>query len=133
MQAGGPSGVGDSERRPWGSWHVLDEGPGYKVKRLEVSPGHRLSYQTHAHRAEHWTVVAGTATCLLDGETVEVATGGSVVVEIGTPHRIANLHDDELVVIEVQRGDYTGEDDIVRLDDDYGRNADPGRAGSAAT
>ena len=107
--------------RPWGSWHVLDAGPGYKVKRIEVRPGHRLSYQTHEHRAEHWAVVQGTATCTLDGDTVEVPTGGSCDVPIGMPHRIANLHDLELVVIEVQRGDYTGEDDIVRLDDDYGR------------
>jgi mannose-6-phosphate isomerase-like protein (cupin superfamily) len=118
----------ESEQRPWGSWHVLDEGPGYKVKRIEVRAGQRLSYQTHLRRAEHWTVVRGTATCTLDGETVEVKTGGSVDVDVGVPHRIANLHDDDLVVIEVQRGDYTGEDDIVRLDDDYGREG-----GSPAT
>ncbi|HEX3932695.1 MAG TPA: phosphomannose isomerase type II C-terminal cupin domain [Nocardioides sp.] len=111
----------ESDERPWGSWHVLDEGPGYKVKRIEVRPGARLSYQTHQHRAEHWTVVRGTATCTLDGETIEVKTGGDVEVPIGTPHRIANLHDDDLMLIEVQVGDYTGEDDIVRLDDDYGR------------
>jgi mannose-6-phosphate isomerase-like protein (cupin superfamily) len=113
----------ESEQRPWGAWHVLDEGPGYKVKRIEVRPGQRLSYQTHQRRAEHWTVVRGTATCTLDGETFEVGPGGSADVAIGTAHRIANLHDDELVIIEVQRGDYTGEDDIVRLDDDYGRDA----------
>jgi mannose-6-phosphate isomerase len=110
-----------SAERPWGSWHVLDEGPGYKVKRIEVRPGERLSYQTHDHRAEHWTVVRGTATCVLDGDTFEVKTGSSVDVSLGTPHRIANLHDEDLVLIEVQRGDYLGEDDIVRLDDDYGR------------
>jgi|SRR5829696_5787619 mannose-6-phosphate isomerase len=114
----------ESQQRPWGGWQVLDQGPGYKVKRIEVRPGERLSYQTHEHRAEHWAVVQGTATCTLDGETVEVKTGGSLDVGIGTPHRIANLHDEELVVIEVQRGAYTGEDDIVRLDDDYGRERD---------
>jgi mannose-6-phosphate isomerase-like protein (cupin superfamily) len=113
----------ESDQRPWGSWHVLDEGPGYKVKRIEVRPGARLSYQTHAHRAEHWTVVRGTATCVLDGETVVVETGGSLEVGLGVAHRIANADDDDLVVIEVQRGDYTGEDDIVRLADDYGREA----------
>jgi mannose-6-phosphate isomerase len=113
----------ESEQRPWGSWHVLDEGRGYKVKRIEVRPGERLSYQTHARRSEHWTVVQGTATCTLDGETFEVEVGGSADVAIGTAHRIANLHDEDLVLIEVQRGDYTGEDDIVRLDDDYGRDA----------
>jgi mannose-6-phosphate isomerase len=111
----------ESEQRPWGAWHVLDQGPGYKVKRIEVRPGERLSYQTHEHRSEHWAIVQGTATCTLDGETFEVASGGSLDVGIGTQHRLANLHDKELVVIEVQRGHYTGEDDIVRLDDDYGR------------
>jgi mannose-6-phosphate isomerase len=114
----------ESEQRPWGAWHVLDQGPGYKVKRIEVRPGERLSYQTHEHRTEHWAVVQGTATCTLDGDTFEVKSGGSVDVGIGTQHRLANHHDDELIVIEVQRGDYTGEDDIVRLDDDYGREAD---------
>jgi mannose-6-phosphate isomerase-like protein (cupin superfamily) len=118
----------ESEQRPWGAWHVLDQGAGYKVKRIEVRPGHRLSYQFHEQRSEHWTVVRGTATCTLDGETVELKTGGSVEVGVGTPHRIANLHAEDLVMIEVQRGDYTGEDDIVRLDDDYGRDA-----GSVAT
>ncbi len=113
----------ESDQRPWGAWHVLDRGPGYQVKRIEVRPGQRLSYQTHQHRAEHWSVVRGTATCTLDGETFEVKTGGSVDVPVGMPHRIANDHDEDLVVIEVQHGDYTGEDDIVRLDDDYGREA----------
>jgi mannose-6-phosphate isomerase len=111
-----------SAERPWGSWQVLGGGPGYQVKRIEVRPGERLSYQTHEHRAEHWTVVRGIATCVLDGDTVEVKTGGSVDVPLGTPHRIANLHDEDLVLIEVQRGDYLGEDDIVRLADDYGRD-----------
>ena len=111
----------ESEERPWGSWHVLDEGRGYKVKRIEVRPGARLSYQTHEHRAEHWTVVRGTATCLVDGQTVEVPAGGSLDIGVGAAHRISNAHDDELVLIEVQRGSYLGEDDIVRLEDDYGR------------
>jgi mannose-6-phosphate isomerase len=113
----------DSDERPWGAWYVLDEGRGYKVKRIEVRPGGRLSYQTHAHRAEHWTVVAGTATCEVDGTTVEVAVGGSLDIPLGAAHRIANLRDEDLVVIEVQSGDYLGEDDIVRLEDDYGRDA----------
>jgi mannose-6-phosphate isomerase-like protein (cupin superfamily) len=113
----------ESDERPWGSWHVLDRGPGYQVKRIEVRPGQRLSYQTHERRAEHWSIARGTATCTLDGETFEVTVGGSVDVPVGMPHRIANLHSEDLVVIEVQRGDYLGEDDIVRLDDDYGREA----------
>jgi mannose-6-phosphate isomerase len=103
----------ESDQRPWGAWYALDRGDGYQVKRIVVNPGQRLSYQTHRRRAEHWVVV--------DGETVEVKAGGCVDIGVGTPHRIANLHDDELVIIEVQRGDYLGEDDISRLDDDYGR------------
>jgi len=111
----------ESDQRPWGAWYALDRGDGYQVKRIVVNPGQRLSYQTHRQRAEHWVVVAGTATCTVDGETVEVKAGGCVDIGVGTPHRIANLHDDQLVIIEVQRGDYLGEDDISRLDDDYGR------------
>jgi len=110
-----------SDVRPWGSWHILDEGPGFKVKRIEVSPHHRLSLQTHARRSEHWIVARGTATCVLDSDTVEVRAGGFLDIPVGTPHRIANLQDDDLVLIEVQRGDYLEEDDIVRLADDYGR------------
>lgn len=110
-----------SEERPWGSWHVLDEGAGYKVKRIHVNPGQRLSYQTHEHRSEHWVVIFGTATCVLDGVTYERGPGESIDVATGAAHRIINAHDDELVIIEVQRGPYTGEDDICRLEDDYGR------------
>lgn len=114
--------IGDSEQRPWGSWHVLDEGDGFKVKRIVVDPGHRLSYQTHARRAEHWMVVSGKATCLIDGETTRLGAGEYCDVAVGQPHRIQNDADEVLVIIEVQRGAYTGEDDIVRLDDDYSRS-----------
>jgi mannose-6-phosphate isomerase-like protein (cupin superfamily) len=113
--------VTTSENRPWGSWHVLDEGDGFKVKRIVVTPGSRLSLQKHEHRAEHWVVVAGTATCTVDDETLVVGPGETVEVEVGQAHRIANQGDETLVIIEVQRGSYTGEDDIVRLQDDYGR------------
>lgn len=112
-----------SDHRPWGSWHILDEGPGFKVKRIEVHPQARLSYQTHEHRAEQWTVVSGTATCVVDGEPVVARPGESVSIEVGQAHRITNQHDTLLVLIEVQTGAYTGEDDIVRLEDDYGRVA----------
>ena len=112
-----------SENRPWGSWHVIDDGVGYKVKRIHVHPGGRLSYQFHDQRSEHWVVLRGTATCTLDG-TVSVADAGHTIdVPVGTRHRLANEHAEELVVIEVQRGAYTGEDDIVRLEDDYGRQS----------
>ncbi len=113
--------IGESEERPWGSWHVLDEGDGFKVKRIVVQPQQRLSYQTHAHRAEHWFVVTGTATCLIDGETILLGPGESCEVAVGQPHRIQNADDQVLTIIEVQRGAYTGEDDIVRLEDDYER------------
>jgi mannose-6-phosphate isomerase len=107
--------------RPWGSWRVLDEGPGYKVKRIEVNPGQRLSYQTHAQRCEHWLVVAGVATCVIDGSVVVARPGEHVDVATGSAHRICNDGDELLVIIETQRGTYTGEDDIVRLEDDYRR------------
>jgi mannose-6-phosphate isomerase len=113
--------IGDWEQRPWGTWHVLDEGEGYKVKRIEVMPRQRLSYQTHAHRSEHWVVVTGTATCTLDGTTVVLGPGEHLDVAVGQAHRIANDEDQVLVIIEVQRGSYTGEDDIVRIEDDYQR------------
>jgi mannose-6-phosphate isomerase len=113
-----------SENRPWGSWHVLDEGDGFKVKRIVVNPHSRLSYQTHAHRAEHWVIVSGKASCVIDGESVVAGPGECVDVALGQAHRIANEDDDTLVIIEVQRGAYTGEDDIVRLEDDYGRSED---------
>lgn len=113
--------VGTSETRPWGSWHVVDTGPGYQVKRLVVLPGRRLSYQTHEHRSEHWVVVSGLATCTLDGEVRTAAPGECVDVPRGAAHRLANPGSDELVVVEVQRGAYLGEDDIRRLRDDYGR------------
>ena len=105
----------DSEERPWGSWYVLDESDGFKVKRIHVRPHRRLSYQTHAHRSEHWVVVKGTATCTLDDVESVVPTGRVRRRAAGAKHRISNAHDEELVIVEVQLGAYTGEDDIVRL------------------
>ena len=115
--------------RPWGQFFSLDQGPGYQVKRIEVLPGKRLSYQTHAHRAEHWLVVQGEALVTLDGKDIPLTRGGSVDVPLGIAHRMANAGNELLVFIEVQRGDYLGEDDIVRLSDDFGRV----EAGSAVT
>lgn len=109
------------EARPWGSYTVLDVGQGYQVKRIEVLPGKRLSYQKHAHRAEHWTIVNGTAKVTLDGREMLHAVGDSVDIPIGAAHRIENVGHERLVFIEVQRGNYLGEDDIVRLQDDFGR------------
>lgn len=111
-----------SEDRPWGSWHVLDQGDGYKVKRIEVNPHSRISYQTHAQRSEHWVVVSGKATCIVEGKTTVAGPGDCVDVALGEAHRIANDEDEGLVIVEIQRGEYTGEDDICRLEDDYGRD-----------
>jgi mannose-6-phosphate isomerase-like protein (cupin superfamily) len=110
------------EVRPWGSWRVLDQGAGYKVKRIRVSPGCRLSYQSHVHRSEHWVVISGRATCMVDGVESYAEVGTAVDVPQGAKHRLGNGGREELVVIEVQRGLYTGEDDIVRYEDDYGRH-----------
>lgn len=109
------------DRRPWGSFTVLDEGEGYKVKRIEVLAGKRLSYQKHAQRAEHWVVVQGRAKITLDGREIILGVGETVDIGIGTAHRVENPGDEQLVFIEVQRGSYLGEDDITRLEDDFGR------------
>lgn len=110
------------DRRPWGTFTVLDEGEGYKVKRIEVLAGKRLSYQRHARRAEHWMVVAGSARVTLDGREILLAAGDTVDIPTGAAHRIANPGEETLVFIEIQRGDYLGEDDITRLEDDYNRS-----------
>lgn len=110
-----------SQERPWGRWDTLHQEPGVKVKRILVRPGQRLSYQTHARRAERWTVVHGSALVTLDGKDQTVPTGGVITVPVGTAHRLSNPGRQDLVIIEVQLGDYLGEDDIARLSDDYGR------------
>lgn len=113
-----------SEERPWGSFTILDEGDNYKVKRLEVLPGKRLSYQRHSRRSEHWFVVRGTAKVTLNDSEILVRSGEAIDVPVGTAHRIENEPDGEkLVLIETQTGDYFGEDDIERLDDDFGRTS----------
>lgn len=109
------------EERPWGTFTILDEGENFKVKRLEVYPGKRLSYQRHSRRSEHWFVVQGTAKVTLNGEKYLVRTGEAVDVPCGTAHRIENGDDEQLIIIETQTGDYFGEDDIERLEDDFGR------------
>ncbi len=109
------------DRRPWGTFTVLDEGQDFKVKRIEVLPGKRLSYQKHSQRAEHWVVVQGTAKVTLDDRDIVVPVGQAIDIAIGAAHRVENTSDELLVFIEVQRGGYLGEDDIVRLQDDFGR------------
>jgi mannose-6-phosphate isomerase len=109
------------ERKPWGEYRVLAEEPGYKVKRIDVLPGKRISYQRHERRSEHWLVVAGRALVTLEGREHELGPGQSIDVPARAAHRIACLGDQPLVLIEVQTGAYFGEDDIQRLSDDYGR------------
>lgn len=109
------------DQRPWGTFTVLDEGDGYKVKRIEVYGNKRLSYQKHAQRAEHWFIVQGKARVTLDGAEVQLEAGDAVDIPLGAAHRIENPGDATMIFIEVQRGGYLGEDDIVRLEDDFGR------------
>jgi len=108
--------------RPWGNYTILDEGDDFKVKRIEVLPNKRLSYQKHAHRSEHWFVVAGTAKVTLNDREIIVKTGETVDIKVGDKHRVANPDAKVLLVfIETQTGDYFGEDDIERYEDDFGR------------
>ena len=107
--------------KPWGSFSTLEEGPGYKVKRLVVQPGERLSLQKHQHRAEHWVVVSGTATIVRGGRRLTLRRRECAVIPRQAWHRIENHGRQPVVVIEVQHGSYLGEDDIIRKQDDYGR------------
>ena len=107
--------------RPWGAYTVLQEGPGFKIKRIEVKSGAALSLQLHHRRSEHWVVVAGLAKVTRGDEIFEVSANGSTYIPVETRHRLENPGKDPLVMIEVQCGDYLGEDDIVRFDDKYGR------------
>jgi mannose-1-phosphate guanylyltransferase/mannose-6-phosphate isomerase len=109
--------------RPWGSWTSLLKGSGYQIKLLEIKPGAKSSLQRHRHRSEHWIVVAGTALVNLDAEQVEVHVNESIYVPVGSVHRIENCGKVPLQVIEVQLGEYLGEDDIVRLEDDWARDS----------
>lgn len=113
--------AGEHSERPWGEYLVLADEPDHKVKRITVLPGQRLSYQRHAHRAEHWFVVRGAGQVTLDGAEIEVTEGSAVDVPKGAAHRIANKGSEPLVFVEVQHGDSFAEEDIERLDDDYGR------------
>ena len=107
--------------RPWGQYYVLEDTPTYKLKRIEVLPGQRLSYQYHHQRQEFWTVVKGIANVVLEGIDHKLEYGQSIFIPQGAKHRIENQTDEELVFIEVQTGTYFGEDDIIRIQDDYSR------------
>ena len=110
------------DKRPWGSFTILDEGEDYKVKRIEILPGKRLSYQRHFRRSEHWFVVRGIAKVTLNGAEFLVKTGETVDVSVRDAHRVENPDGNQLLVfIETQTGEYFGEDDIERIEDDFGR------------
>ena len=104
-----------------GKYYVLEDEENYKLKRIGVNAGHRLSYQYHHHRQEFWTVVQGEAVVVLDGVEHVVKYGESIFIPLGAKHRIENRSSELLVFIEVQTGTYFGEDDIIRLEDDYAR------------
>ncbi len=107
--------------KPWGWYKVLIETDKYKVKELLVKPGHLLSYQTHKRRAEHWFIAKGEAYAIIDDKKIELMAGESVDIPVETKHRIGNNSKDDMVFIEVQTGNYFGEDDIIRIEDNYGR------------
>jgi mannose-6-phosphate isomerase len=113
--------LSDESKRPWGRYEILQESSVHKVKCIYVNPGARLSYQRHQKRAEHWFIVSGTATVVLDGQTFTKQPGETVDVAIGQLHRIGNTGEKELIFIEIQTGTYFGEDDIERIEDDFSR------------
>jgi mannose-6-phosphate isomerase len=128
--AGGPDGAA-FVRRPWGGFQILEEGADYKVKRLVVEPGHRLSLQRHRFRAEHWVVIAGSPRVVIAGRIRRLRARATVTIPKGAWHRIENPAGVPVVIIEVQHGPYLGEDDVIRREDDYGRT-DEGRAAARA-
>jgi|TARA_B100000959_G_C14785381_1_gene543286 mannose-6-phosphate isomerase len=111
----------ESQERPWGRYFVLHDESTYKLKRIEVDPGERLSYQYHHKRSEAWTIVEGMGRITLDGDVKDYKKGETILIPQGVKHRIENKGDKKLVFIEVQTGSYFGEDDIIRIEDDYNR------------
>ena len=110
--------------RPWGHYETLHASESFQVKRLFIKPGHMLSLQRHRHRSEHWVVTSGTARVTLDGREFDLHANQSVYIPMGSRHRLVNRTTDELALIEVQTGNYFGEDDIERFEDLYGRDHD---------
>lgn len=116
-----PQDAPRENHRPWGYFVVLSDEKDHKVKRIVVNPGKRLSLQRHRRRSEHWHVVRGEGMVTRDREQIPVSEGVSLDIPQGALHRVQNLGGSSLVIIEVQRGDYFGEDDIERIEDDFGR------------
>lgn len=111
----------ETDERPWGTYVVLDEAADHKVKRIVVHPHKRLSLQVHRHRSEHWFVVEGSGAVTVGDVVLKVGPGDSIDIPVDTAHRAENIGEVDLMFIEVQHGESFGEDDIVRLEDDYGR------------
>lgn len=111
----------EAEQRPWGSFYVIHDEKKYKLKRIEVESGQRLSYQYHKKRAETWIIVEGEATVTIEDKIKKYDEGQTVIIPKGAKHRVENTRSDKLIFIEVQTGSYFGEDDIIRLQDDYNR------------
>jgi len=107
--------------RPWGKYYVIHEDKNYKIKRIEVETGKRLSYQYHNKRSEMWTIIEGNAKITLDDKTHILKSGESIKIPRKSKHRVENVGQSSLVFIEIQTGDYFGEDDIVRIEDDFNR------------
>jgi mannose-6-phosphate isomerase-like protein (cupin superfamily) len=113
--------VRESDDRPWGRYEVLEEAHGFKVKKIQVKPGARLSLQRHTRRGEHWVVVEGIADVVCGERQLQLGAGEHIHIPPQTNHRLGNSGERLLTIIEVQLGDYLGEDDIIRLADDYQR------------
>ena len=112
----------ETDHRPWGYYEVLADAPDHKVKRIVVFPGKRLSLQRHQRRTEHWYVIQGHALATIEGKDIPLCPGQAVDIPAGASHRIANRDTADVAFIEVQTGDYFGEDDIERIEDDFGRS-----------
>lgn len=114
--------IGKTYQRPWGTYKTLDQGKGYQVKIITVNPGGQLSLQRHRHRAEHWVVIKGNPTITLNDDIQHYEVNDVINIKVQDIHRLENFTDEECAIIEVQIGNYLGEDDIERLDDIYGRD-----------
>ena len=109
------------DKRPWGNWEIIDTGLGYQVKRITVPSNKKLSFQRNKHRKEHWVEVSGEAKVEIDSKVTKLLRGESIDIPLGSKHRLANNKEIDLVINEIQFGDYLGEDDIIRYEDDFGR------------
>lgn len=111
----------EKENRPWGKFEIICDEKNFKLKKLHVDAGQRLSYQSHRKRSEIWTIVQGEALVIINGISHSLKYGDSIQIPLGAKHRVSNPSDDTLILIEVQTGTYFGEDDIIRYEDDYKR------------